>query len=303
MDSDGEIEKILSKALRGDYELPRWAAVFILVLALVAGGGYYGFKKYKTYQGARVEREKTTETLLLTQRQELEKTKQEIEALKGEQAEARKAEDVLVNQPESRLATVVKEWRPRIASIECRREGLFGEETSNGSGLWISSNNTVITSEHVVIEEDIFIGSPVKADSCSIKLPGGETVIVNGADISGWQGVEGVAAITIKNPTSGMKRTISSLSTVCKSTAPSGERVVVLGYPSIGAKNDVTVTEGIISGYEDDFYITSAKIERGVSGGVTVLVDKNCYLGIPTFVRAGEVESLGRVLDARLLVK
>ncbi len=302
MDS-GEAKKIFSKVITGHYQLPRWAAVFILVLALAAGGGYYGFKKYKTYQGAKAEIEKTTETLLLTPRQELENTKQEIEALKGEQAEARKAEDVLVNQPESRLATVVKEWRPRIASIECRREGLFGEETSNGSGLWISSNNTVITSEHVVIEEDIFIGSPVKADSCSIKLPGGETVIVNGADISGWQGVEGVAAITIKNPTSGMKRTISSLNTVCKSTAPSGERVVVLGYPSIGAKNDVTVTEGIISGYEDDFYITSAKIERGVSGGVTVLVDKNCYLGIPTFVRAGEVESLGRVLDARLLVK
>ena len=100
-----------------------------------------------------------------------------------------------------------------------------------------------------------------------------------------------------------MEQAISTLDSVCRTTAASGERVIILGYPAIGAKGDVTVTDGIISGYEDNFYITSAKIERGVSGGVAVLVDKNCYLGIPTFVRAGEVESLGRVLDARLLIE
>ena len=302
MDS-GEAKKIFSKGITGDYELPRWAAVFILVLALVALGGYYGFKKYKTYQDARSEKEKTTETFLLTQQQELEKAKQEIEALKGGQVEAKKSEGVLVSQSESRLATVVKEWRPRVASVECRWEGLLGEETSNGSGLWLSSNNTVITSGHVVMEEDVFIGPPVKADSCSVKLPGGEAVTVKGADISSWQGVSEVAVLQIKSPSSVMEQAISTLDSVCRTTAASGERVIILGYPAIGAKGDVTVTDGIISGYEDNFYITSAKIERGVSGGVAVLVDKNCYLGIPTFVRAGEVESLGRVLDARLLIE
>ena len=100
-----------------------------------------------------------------------------------------------------------------------------------------------------------------------------------------------------------MRQTVSTLNSVCRVKAASGDRIVVLGYPAIGAKGDVTVTEGIISGYEEKFYITSAKIEQGVSGGVAVLVDKNCYLGIPTFVRAGEVESLGRILDSNLLIK
>lgn len=282
------------KFLKGDFQLPTWAAVLILIAGLIILGGYYVFKEYKTYQNKQAE-------ILLVQQEELTIAKQEIETLKA--VGGKRAEDVLKSEPQSRLASVVKEWRPRIASVECRWDGLFGEEINRGSGLWLSSNNTVITSDHVVIEEGIFIGPPVKADSCSVKLPGGESATVKTEDISAWRGVEGAAAISIKNPTADMKRVVSSLNSVCRSQAPAGERITVLGYPGIGVKGDVTVTEGIISGYEDNFYIVSAKIEQGASGGAAVLVDKNCYLGIPIFVRAGEVESLGRILDARLLVK
>lgn len=296
MDSD-KVEKFFSKGLTGDYELPRWAAVFILVAALASAGAYYGFGEYKGYQARQAERD----SVLLTQQQELEKAKGEIEALKG--GGAVKAQDILASEPQSRLATVVKGWRPRVAAVECHWDGLFGEEIDYGSGLWLSSNNTIITSDHVVVREGVRLGPPAKADFCLVKLPEGESVTVGAEDISSWRGVEGVSAISIKNPPASMARVQSSLSSVCKNAAPAGERMAVLGYPTIGVKGDVTVTEGIISGYEDNFYIVSAKIEKGMSGGVAVLIDKNCYLGIPTFVQAGEVESLGRILDSRLLIK
>lgn len=302
MDSGKKAEKILSKTLTGDYKLPTWAAVLILIAGLIILGGYYVFKEYKAYQDKQAE-------ILLVQQEELALARQEIEALKNGGG-LKKAEEIIKAEPTSPLAAVVKEWRPRVASIECLWDGLFGEETSNGSGLWLSNISTAITSDHVVVKEGVRLGPPAKADSCSVKLPGGEAVTIKTEDISGWrglpagrQGIEGVAAITIKNPPVSMKQIASSLNLACKNQVATGERIIVLGYPSIGTKGDVTVTEGIISGYEDDFYIVSAKIEKGMSGGVAVFVDRNCYLGIPIFVRAGEVESLGRILDARLLLK
>ena len=76
-----------------------------------------------------------------------------------------------------------------------------------------------------------------------------------------------------------------------------GEAVVVLGYPGIGSDTDITATEGIISGYEDTYYVTSANIDHGNSGGAAILLKDNCFLGIPTYVESGELESLGRILD------
>ena len=76
-----------------------------------------------------------------------------------------------------------------------------------------------------------------------------------------------------------------------------------MGYPSIGSQTDITATEGIISGYDGNYYVTSAKVERGNSGGAAVALKDNCYLGIPTFVQVGDIESLARILDARVFLK
>lgn len=86
---------------------------------------------------------------------------------------------------------------------------------------------------------------------------------------------------------------------VCSRKANIGEEIVILGYPSIGSQEDITVTEGIVSGYDDEFYITSAKVERGNSGGAAILVEESCYAGLPSFTYAGSVESLARVLSAQ----
>jgi len=75
-----------------------------------------------------------------------------------------------------------------------------------------------------------------------------------------------------------------------------------LGYPGIGGNNDITATEGIISSYDGDYYITSAKIEHGNSGGIAILIKDNCFLGIPSYAEAGEIESMGRILDGSKVI-
>jgi S1-C subfamily serine protease len=85
-------------------------------------------------------------------------------------------------------------------------------------------------------------------------------------------------------------------SQVCTEKPKIGDKVVILGYPGIGAQDSVTATEGIISGFDANYYTTSAKIEKGNSGGAAIDVERNCFLGLPTLVITGQIESLARIL-------
>jgi hypothetical protein len=80
-----------------------------------------------------------------------------------------------------------------------------------------------------------------------------------------------------------------------------GEEIVVLGYPVIGGEY-LSATEGIISGYESAYYLTtSAKIEQGNSGGGAFLKSTGCLVGMPTFVRLGKIESFARLIKMSYL--
>ncbi len=112
------------------------------------------------------------------------------------------------------------------------------------------------------------------------------------------------ALLRMKNPdiyATNLARTKSLLT--CAETPRIGEDVVILGYPSIGSSESITATDGIISGLEEFYFITSAKVEHGNSGGAAILRSKNCYLGIPTFARTGVVESLARILSFKKIFK
>jgi len=76
----------------------------------------------------------------------------------------------------------------------------------------------------------------------------------------------------------------------------SGDEIVVLGYPDVGSPTGITATDGIISGYNGNYYVTSAKVEHGNSGGAAIDVANNCYLGIPTYVETDSADSLAGVL-------
>ncbi len=84
-----------------------------------------------------------------------------------------------------------------------------------------------------------------------------------------------------------------------------GDHLSVLGYPAVGG-NTLTVTDGIISGFETDsgfqFIKTSAKIDHGNSGGIAI-EDNGCVLGIPTYIEADANGSIGRILDLGSIFK
>ena len=197
---------------------------------------------------------------------------------------------------------IVAAWSSRIARISCD----FGKYTSSGSGLLARvpqqggpSAPRVITSKHVITDE---LGRG--AVTCTSTFSNGAKVLAKtlsgeieiskaGFDFgylasSNWAGLpDGALSSTLKVCASANVRT--------------GDSVLVLGYPSIDSDRDLTATEGIVSGREGDYFVTSAKVERGNSGGAAILTKENCYLGIPTFVETGGLESLARILDASLL--
>jgi len=89
---------------------------------------------------------------------------------------------------------------------------------------------------------------------------------------------------------------------LCEDIKP-GESITVLGYPDSGGPT-LTITQGIVSGFDTfqgiQYIKTSAKIDTGGSGGLAVLKN-GCRIGIPTFVRTGQAESIGRILDLQAL--
>ena len=82
-----------------------------------------------------------------------------------------------------------------------------------------------------------------------------------------------------------------------------GERVFVIGYPGIGGA-DITITEGVVSGFEGlfkEWIKTSAKVEQGNSGGLAVLAKDGCALGIPSLSFFGRLESIARILTFQFI--
>lgn len=205
----------------------------------------------------------------------------------------------------SDLSAVIGKWRPFIASVECtwKKPG-GGTATNKGSGLLFKTRSNpdphLVTNRHVVSKDDMTL------ESCAVDFPTHDGVIFVGkSEIRFSPDEDDIGFIDLSGAPSYVASEAAKISSysVCGSAA-SGERVLILGYPSIGAKGDVTATEGIISGVEGDYYITSAKIEQGNSGGAAILVrsgGESCYLGIPTFANVGRIEALARILSAKVL--
>jgi S1-C subfamily serine protease len=80
-----------------------------------------------------------------------------------------------------------------------------------------------------------------------------------------------------------------------------GEDIVILGYPamgSTGSRASITVTRGIISGFEETFdgmlFKTDSEINTGSSGGACVDTDYN-LIGLPTTIIEEDSGQLGFV--------
>jgi Trypsin-like peptidase domain len=218
------------------------------------------------------------------------------------------------------LSQVIKNWRPRVAKISCiwaYTDTGAVYRAASGSGLLFKDSQTerqgiwVMTNSHVLYPD----GFKYNPDTCSIKLPGENTSFYTDKAINAsghssygdWKSVLGLdlGEIEIRKPTQYVINLLASEDTTddafCKLVPELGDEIVILGYPGIGATEDITATEGIISGFEGDYYITSAKIEHGNSGGVAISIKNNCVIGIPTFVDVGTAETLGRILSSKAI--
>ena len=195
------------------------------------------------------------------------------------------------------LTAIISSWRTRVAIVKCEWKFSDGSGAiGTGSGTLFAGGVTgakLITNGHVVNYKDSL------PNQCTIRFPDENTTYtINSANISIVSGVD-AAIITIPAPS----QYIRSLAGAgrCSQAPATGDSVVILGYPSIGSQTDVTATEGIVSGTDGNYFITSAKVERGNSGGAAILSKKNCYTGIPSFVDLGQIEALARILDQRVV--
>lgn len=195
---------------------------------------------------------------------------------------------------EAAVSDLVETWKHRVARVRCQFSQEEGDDgISHGSAVALSRGSGVefVTNRHIVEQDEFTLVG------CKVRLPeSDETYTVRPTNIQMSDDID-VAYIDIPSePSMAVQR--AARSRRCTQRPSIGQRVVILGYPSVGAESGITATEGIISGHGDPYYVTSAKIEQGNSGGAAVLLDDGCFLGMPTLSVAGKLESLARILPA-----
>ncbi|PIR89008.1 MAG: hypothetical protein COU07_03910 [Candidatus Harrisonbacteria bacterium CG10_big_fil_rev_8_21_14_0_10_40_38] len=192
------------------------------------------------------------------------------------------------------IAQVVSEWEKYVFKVSCSLEndatGSKITRTGSGSGYLIPGNAIrIFTNRHVIEDQEY------SATSCTAHLPNlsSSPIEVITAKSNKTYDFAYLTTKQVSNPFTSLPNTMS----ICPANSSKvGDKILILGYPVTGSSNDVTVTEGITSSIEDDYYVTSAKIEKGNSGGAAVRLRGSCLIGLPTFVKVGDIESLGRIL-------
>jgi hypothetical protein len=238
------------------------------------------------------------ETKIIQKKIEEEKAK-EIAELQQKLKELEKKQLESSSGLQYSVSSIVEYWRPRIAYVTCNFENLIKQ---SGSGTVLpelpgfNGQIPVLTNKHVIIYEGLY--DEYVPDYCNVKI-GNELYRVSPEKMRFHIKEYDSAILFIDNPSQKLKEIANSWKNeFCQAKVGKvGDSIVVLGFPAIGSPSDITATEGIISGYEDYYYITSAKIDAGNSGGAAILLIGNCFLGIPTYTVKGKAESLGRILD------
>ena len=255
----------------------------------------------------------------LAQEKEKQHTDSEIENLKNE-VKSLKERPAEIIKDSSDYSAIVAEWQDRVARVECSWSYAHGAEyqVSLGSGVLVNFaglGTTLITNRHVILDE----GTNYIANYCIIGIYQRGARIVNYSrnknpfilgDTQDWAYIKLGSEYSLpedpQNSDAGFfDKIVAQDIKMCTAQVNVGDKLVVLGYPAIGSDSGITATDGIVSGIEDDYYVTSAKIDYGNSGGAAILLKDNCYLGIPTWVahEEGGFESLGRILKSSFALR
>jgi S1-C subfamily serine protease len=216
-------------------------------------------------------------------------------------ADEKSQEQQVIDQNQNQKPTIseiISKWQPIIAYVECEyTDSSGGTQDQSGSGTLLISKDgsrSILTNFHVVSD-----GNGNFVTKCGIKLPDDATVYTaynSNNDITTTQDTADVAYVNIENPDTYLENMTTSGRSYCSDVPNIGDEIVVLGYPDVGSPTGITATDGIISGYNGNYYVTSAKVEHGNSGGAAIDVSNNCYLGIPTYVSTDSADSLADIL-------
>lgn len=248
--------------------------------------------------------QKEKDTLAINQQEELNNIKNKLTELENKKPQViYKTTKETITKGETTTAEIVKKWSPQVVYVYCEwnySNGTF-DTAASASGFLTNFQDgsiAVMTNKHVILDEDKYrpafcttyflngeiyktwwdsksFGVKVNSDIGTIVLPGLSDYLTNLAKKGGFY---------------------------CSNEPTIGDKVVVLGYPGIGSNKGITATEGIISGIESDYYVTSAKIDHGNSGGIAVLVKDDCIIGMPSASVTGSIESLGRILSTKTIL-
>ncbi|MCR4274895.1 MAG: serine protease [Candidatus Campbellbacteria bacterium] len=189
------------------------------------------------------------------------------------------------------VSGLVTQWGMFVYRMTCSFKNIDTRETQTSKGSAVleqmSTGIRFITNKHVLQMDS------ARLTKCTLStLEGDVEIVIDDSEVVVSEDIDfGYGYIKESFPA------MLSLQQ-CAEKPSIGDTVLILGYPVIGAKESVTATEGIISGFDEEYYTTSAKIEKGNSGGAAIDVKHNCFLGLPTLVFSGKIESLARILPA-----
>ena len=173
-----------------------------------------------------------------------------------------------------------------------------------GSGFIIDSSGLILTNKHVVEGE----GGKI-ATKCFIGFtfdPDADPTFSDIAVPSAVAKDEDVAVLKIINPSQSSYNWVD-ISQSSINNSKFGGKVKVVGYPAIGGAN-MTYSSGDFSGFGSqkeglgNYIKTTAVIEHGNSGGGSY-IGNGIFVGIPTFVRKGTLNSLGFLLSINKINK
>lgn len=234
--------------------------ITIIVGILVLGGtGYIGVKRYQEYQVEKIEKEKTAQNTQQQKDLEVEKLKQEVEALKNKKPETI-TRTITKEVPASNLSNtpivaggnstenIFDKISPAIVFVKTNK--------GSGSGMIIENNGLILTNAHVI--------SGVNTATITLQNKQSYEATVVGRN----ENVD-IALLKISN---------NNLPTVDLGNSDSmkqGEEIFALGFP-YGFSDETTITKGILSARQNldgiQFLQVDLQILPGNSGGA--IVDK-----------------------------
>ena len=217
----------------------------------------------------------------------------------------------ILNKNSLDTKSIIEHWGSSVVRIVC--DDGFGNTWSGSGTLWNVNNNFVVTTnKHVADSQScLAIVTPFKNALSDV-----QNSLIYKARKDSFRTLEGdldFLSFSLEEresniPLSKLAAYAHTMNKRCNKTLyPTGEQILILGYPAVGTLEGtaLTVNEGIISGIESGFsfveggqftwYVTSAKIEQGNSGGAAIASD-GCFIGIPTWSSTGVIESQGRLL-------